>query len=50
MLPRSPPSLPVDETEIPLTEHLSELRRRLFIILGSWLGTYVFFMRRQPDA
>jgi sec-independent protein translocase protein TatC len=28
----------VDETELPLTEHLSELRRRLFIILGSWVA------------
>jgi sec-independent protein translocase protein TatC len=27
----------VDETELPLTEHLAELRRRIFIILGSWV-------------
>ena len=27
----------MDETELPLTEHLAELRRRIFVILGGWL-------------
>lgn len=27
----------MDDSELPLTEHLSELRRRLFLALGTWL-------------
>ena len=39
----------MDETELPLTEHLSELRRRLFIILGSWVvGAAACWRFRDP--
>ncbi|MFQ5697387.1 MAG: twin-arginine translocase subunit TatC [Myxococcota bacterium] len=40
----------MDDSELPLTEHLSELRRRLFFALGTWLVCSGAFGYWAPDV